>query len=480
MQHIDTAQSGHINTTPEELQKCFALQQSAFRQHPMPTLAERRQQLLKLKNILLENQLEIAQAIDTDFNGRSMDETLQAEIFPCLQSIQYTVDKLRKWMKPEKRKTGIYFWPASSRVIYQPLGVVGIISPFNYPLILSIAPMIAAMAAGNRVMLKPSELTPVFSSLLKKLLLAEFNENELAVIIGNADTASAFTRLPFDHLLFTGSTHIGRKVMQAAAENLTPLTLELGGKSPAIIAEDMRIADIIERICFAKSLNASQTCVAPDYILLPRSKQDEFITLYLETFRKMYPSIQGNPDYTSLASKHMHLRMHGLLKDAEEQGATIWKAHAETLPAEQCKTTIHLLTNVRDEMKVMQEELFVPILPVLPYDDISEALSYIGNHPRPLALYLFSNNRKLQEHVSYHTHAGTMCINEALIHLGVDDLPFGGIGQSGMGQYHGPEGFKTFSKAKSIFSKGRINLTRLFYPPYGGKLQKLLQRIVLR
>lgn len=465
---------------PERMNAILALQRQACANAPMPSLQQRRAQLTLLKTLLIEHKDAIAAAINADFTARSADETLLAEIMPCVQSIEHTLKHLRGWMKPDRRSVGLHFQPASARVVYQPVGVVGIIVPFNYPLNLAIVPLVTALAAGNRAMLKMSEFTPKTADLLRDILHKGFAEDHIAIITGEVDIAAAFSRLPFDHLLFTGSTAIGKHVMRAAAENLTPVTLELGGKSPAIIADDIPLTDIIDRLCFAKSLNAGQTCVAPDYVLLPRGKLESFMQLYKAAFSKMYPSLNNNPHYTSVINARTLQRLQEWLTDAAKKGARIESVSDEIISDGTCRMALQLVTNVSDEMKIMQHELFGPILPLIPYDHIDAALAYINRRPRPLSLYLFSYDRALQEQVTTRTHAGAMCINDALIQVGVDDLPFGGIGQSGMGQYHGHEGFLAMSKAKAMMTKGRLNSMKLIYPPYGGLLQKWLMKWLTR
>jgi coniferyl-aldehyde dehydrogenase len=462
------------------MQAIIKQQQEAYAQAPMPSLQQRKQHLDTLRALLIEHSGQFAAAINADFTARSFDETRFAEILPCIQNIDYTLKRLRCWIRPEKRSIGLHFLPASARVVYQPLGVIGIIVPFNYPVNLAIVPLVAALAAGNRAMIKMSEFTPGTAALMAEMLRKGFDESQVAVITGGAVIAAAFSRLPFDHLLFTGSTAIGRLVMREAAENLTPVTLELGGKSPAIIGDDIPLEDIIDRLCFSKSLNAGQTCVAPDYVLIPRDKLASFIRLYKAEFSKMFPTLNGNPDYTSVINAHTHQRLQDWLKDAAEKGARIEKASEESIVDGTFRMTLHLVTDVTDEMKIMQHELFGPILPLIPYDNIEAALAYVQQRPRPLALYLFTYDRALQEHVTASTHAGSMCINEALLQVAVDDLPFGGIGQSGMGYYHGHEGFLTMSKAKSIMRKGRLNSMKPVYPPYGGIIQKWLFKWLTR
>lgn len=462
------------------MKSIFARQRETYEHSPLPSLEQRKQHLATLKSLLLEHADAIAAAISADFTARSASETMLAEIMPVVQNIKYTLRHLRRWMRPGRRRVGLRFMPARARMVYQPLGVVGIIAPFNYPVNLSLIPLVAALAAGNRAMLKMSEFAPRTAALMREMLRKGFEEDHIAMVTGEADIAAAFSRLPFDHLLFTGSTAVGKLVMHAAADNLTPVTLELGGKSPAIIADDFPLEDIMDRLCFAKSLNAGQTCVAPDYVFVPCGKLESFLQLYKAAFRKMYPTINGNPDYTSVANARMHQCLQNWLNDAAGRGARIEKVSDETINDGSLRMPLHLVTGVTDEMKIMQEELFGPILPIMPYDNIEEALAYVRRRPRPLALYLFTYDSALQERVTHHTHAGAMCINDALIQIGVDDLPLGGVGPSGMGQYRGREGFLTFSKAKPVMRKGRLNSMKLSYPPYGGAIQKFLLKWLMR
>jgi coniferyl-aldehyde dehydrogenase len=345
---------------------------------------------------------------------------------------------------------------------------------------LSIEPLIAALAAGNRAMIKMSEFTPTIATLLGDILREGFDEDRVSVITGEAALASAFSRLPFDHLLFTGSIPIGKRVMCAASDNLTPVTLELGGKSPAIVADDMPLDDIIDRLVFAKSLNAGQTCVAPDYVLVPTAKLRLFVDAFKASFLRMYPTLSGNPDYTSVVNERNLRRLHDWLDDAAHKGAQIETAGDDPVGDGSFRMAPRLVTNVTDDMKLMQEELFGPILPVIPYGTTDEALAFVSARPRPLALYLFTYDKALQERVMTRTHAGSMAINEALLQAAIDDMPFGGIGPSGMGQYHGREGFLTMSKAKSVLIKSRMNSMKAMYPPYGTPIQKWLFKWLIR
>ncbi len=430
-----------------------------------------------MHDLLARNQQPLIDAISADFGNRSADETRLAEIMPSLHGIRYAKRHLDRWMKPSRRSVGMAFQPASAQVVYQPLGVVGIIVPWNYPLFLAIGPLIGALAAGNRVMLKMSEATPATGQLLKELLAQIFPDEQVAVILGEADTGIAFSQQPFDHLLFTGSTSVGRHVMRAAAENLTPVTLELGGKSPAIVSADVPLAHAAERIAFGKTLNAGQTCVAPDYVLVPKNRVEGFVEAYRDVVRRFFPQLADNPDYTSIINPRQHARLQGYLDDAQAKGARLLPLFEQ---GQQRRMSHCLLLDVNNEMQVMQDEIFGPLLPIVPYDDLDQALAYVNARPRPLALYYFGYNRAEQRHVLRHTHSGGVCLNDTLLHVAQDDLPFGGVGPSGMGHYHGHEGFLTFSKAKGVFIKQRFNAARLIYPPYGKALQKLIYKLFVR
>lgn len=470
--HLD-----QTNSEFERLQSLLEQQRRAFQADPYPSAADRVQWLDALHRLLASNQQAIIEAISADFGNRSADETRLAEIMPSLHGIDFARRRLRRWMKPSRRSVGLAFQPASTKVVYQPLGVIGIIVPWNYPLYLAIGPLIGALAAGNRVMLKMSESTSATGLLLKDLLAQVFPEDQVAVVLGEADVGIAFSRLPFDHLLFTGSTSIGRQVMRAAAENLTPVTLELGGKSPAIVSANVPLADAAERIAFGKTLNAGQTCVAPDYVLVPRARIEGFIEAYRQVIRRFYPQLSDNPDYTSIINPRQQARLQDYLDDAQARGARLLPLFEQS---QDRRMPHHLLLDVTDEMRVMQDEIFGPLLPIVPYDDLEQALAYVNARPRPLALYYFGYDKAEQQTVLERTHSGGVCLNDTLLHVAQDDLPFGGVGPSGMGHYHGHEGFLTFSKAKGVFIKQRFNASRLIYPPYGKALQKLVYRLFMR
>ena len=465
------------NTPLAALNDLFSVQQQAFQAQPMPSASQRIEWLQALRVILASEQQLIAETISADFSHRSHDETLLAELMPSLEGIDYACQRIKRWMKPSKRKVGLAFQPASAQVVYQPLGVVGVIVPWNYPLFLSIGPLTGALAAGNRVMIKMSENTPRTAQLLKELLARVFAEDLVCVVQGETDVAAAFSELPFDHLLFTGSTSVGKQVMRAAAKNLTPVTLELGGKSPAIISADVPLAEAAQRIAFGKTVNAGQTCVAPDYILVPHARVNEFVEAMRKAVLKFYPTLTDNPDYTAIINPQHLQRLQDSIEDATRQGATAIAIHPE---GQGQRLPLTLLLNVTDHMRVMQDEIFGPILPIVGYTSLDDALAYIRQRPRPLALYYFGYQRDEQQYVLNNSHAGGVCINDTLLHVAQHDLPFGGIGPSGMGQYHAHEGFLTFSHSKAVFSKQRFNAAKLIYPPYGGGLQKLILKFFLR
>ncbi|WP_287031156.1 coniferyl aldehyde dehydrogenase [Pseudomonas sp. UBA6310] len=459
------------------LEALLSRQRAAFRADPMPSAEARIRRLGALHRLLLDEQRAIVAAINADFGNRSADETLFAEIMPCLHGIAYARKRLRKWMKPSRRAVGLQFQPASAQVVYQPLGVIGVMVPWNYPLFLALGPAIGALSAGNRVMIKMSESTPATSRLLKTLLAKIYPEDLVAVVEGDVEVGIAFSRLAFDHLLFTGATGIGRQVMRAAAENLVPVTLELGGKSPVIISDKAPMAQAAERIAWGKTLNAGQTCIAPDYVLVPRARLQEFVAAYREAVQRFFPTLENNPDYTTIINPRQLARLNDYLSDAQAHGATLLPLFPQSQGARLAHT---LLLDVNDEMRVMQDEIFGPLLPVIPYGTLDEALDYVNARPRPLALYFFGYDKAEQRRVLAQTHSGGVCLNDTLLHVAQDDVPFGGVGPSGMGHYHGHEGFLTFSKAKAVFSKPRFNAARMIYPPYGKAIQKLVYRLFIR
>ena len=466
----------------KKMKNIFQEQTQAFRRNPMPSYQERVANLKKLRQAILDHEEMFIEKISADFSGRSADETRLAEIMPVLHTIDYTLKNLIGCMQTEKKKVSALFMPASTRVQYQPMGVIGIISPWNYTLSLSLGPLVSALAAGNRTMIKMSEFTPVTSAYVEELLAKIFPQNLVAVINGDADVAVAFSDIPWNHLLFTGSTSVGRHVMRAASANLTPVTLELGGKSPTIISETVDLDEAVKPIVFGKAFNAGQTCIAPDYILCPEHRIDALVDRFQSSFAEMYPTLKHNDDFTSVINDRQYQRLQSYIKDAEKKGATVIECnHAgEDMAKGTRKMPIHLVLNPTEDMLCMQDEIFGPILPIIGIKSLEDAVDFINDRPSPLALYYFGHDKDEQGFVLDHVRSGGVCLNDTLSHFAQEDLHFGGVGESGMGAYHGEEGFLTFSHKKPIFAKGKINSTKFAYPPYGTAIHKLIFSIFMR
>ena len=467
----------------EQLDRIFELQKSSFAKSPFPDAKERVSNLNLLKTLMLDNKERIADAIYADFGCRSRTETMMVEMLVAVEGIKYVTGRLRRWMRPSRRHVGLLFKTTSAKVVYQPKGVVGILVPWNYPLFLAMGPAIYALAAGNRVMIKMSEATPQTGALLEELISSVFPEQVMAVVNGGADVAAAFSAKPFDHILFTGSTNVGRLLIQAPGKNLTPVTLELGGKSPTIIGPECDLEMAAERLAFTKALNAGQTCVAPDYVMVQEGRQQEFVAALTKVFSGLYRTLAENDDYTSIINERQYQRLSGLLDDAREQGAQLIEVNpgGEKLDPAKRKLPLVLVLGAKDSMRLMQEEIFGPILPVIGYPDLESAIQFVNQRPRPLALYYFGNDENARKQVLERTHSGGVCFNDAVFHVAVDDMPFGGIGPSGMGAYHGQEGFLTFSHSKGVLSRPSwLNTAKLLHPPYGGRLHALVERLFLR
>ena len=461
---------------PASLERLLLIQRSAFEAERYPSVATRRDRLERLRRIVTQHESRFVAAIERDFGHRSAHETRLAELYIVGAEARHAIRRLSRWMKPRRVATPWHLLPASARIMHQPVGVVGIISPWNYPVQLALAPAVAAIAAGNRVMLKPSELTPATSSLLAELVSASFREDEFSVVEGDADIGQAFSALAFDHLFFTGSTAVGRKVAQAAAANLTPVTLELGGKSPAVFDATADFASSVPRLMVGKLLNAGQTCIAPDYALVPAARLDEFIAAATATVQDLYPQVSTNPDYTSIVNARHFARLTGLLDDARSKGARIMPlgeagARTDATPRRLVPT---LVAGVTDDMAIMREEIFGPLLPIETYSTPDDAIARINARPHPLALYWFGADRRNRERMLRQTLAGGVTVNDTLWHFAHEGLPFGGVGASGSGQYHGEHGFVTFSKAKPVYAQSRFAPTRLLYPPYGRVFERVL------
>lgn len=471
--------------TPAEIHTHFHLQHQASRAHTDVPLLVRRERLLRMQKMLNEHAPVLAAAVQADFGMRSPRLTEVADFFVLRSLLSHTLRHLGRWMKPRKVWTPLFLQPASAWIERQPVGVVGVISPWNYPVQLALAPAITALAAGNRVMLKPSELTPHTSAQLAALVAQFFAPDEFCVVQGDANLSALFASLPFDHLVFTGSTAVGRKVAQAAAQNLTPTTLELGGKSPCIIDGHCDLRDAALKIAHGKLLNAGQTCVAPDYVLLPRGREAEFAQAYSAAVLRMFPAIEGNPDYASIITSRHLARLRTMLQQAQTLGAEV-----QTIDPSAGKPPVHttgtlgdgasrqmlptLVFGVTSAMQLMQEEIFGPILPVVPYERLDDAIAHINAGPRPLALYWFGQSEAVRDDVLRRTVSGGVTVNDTLMHVTHDNLPFGGVGDSGWGAYHGEQGFLRFCHQKSVLVQSPWSLGKLLYPPYGARFDRIL------
>ncbi len=441
---------------------------------PMPNWDTRATRLRSLQKMLTEQREAFAQAISADFGHRPAEETELLELYPSLSNLRYSLSRGRRWMRARRGLANLVFLPARTTLMPQPRGVVGIIVPWNYPLYLAVGPLIDALTAGNRAMLKMSEYTPRFSALFAEQVARYFKPDEVVVVTGDAEVAQAFSALPFDHLLFTGSTAVGHHVMRAAASNLTPVTLELGGKSPAIIGPGARLENAAERIVFGKLINAGQTCIAPDYVLVPRAQMNEFVDAARAIAARLYPDLGTQGQYASIVSDRQYQRLAKLRDDAVAAGARLEPlSNAQDAPAQRLLPPA-LLTGVNDDMQVMQDEIFGPLLPVLPYDTLDEAIAYVASHPQPLALYLFEQSSANIDKVLSRTHAGGVTINDTIYHIAQHGLPFGGVGPSGIGGYHGEAGFRTFSHLKPVFHQSRLSGAGMLNPPYGSRFRRML------
>ena len=449
----------------------FQRQRAAWLAKPYLSCEERRAALFAIEKLLIDHQHEIAAAVSADFGQRSTQETRLLDIFPTVSGLAHARRHLKRWMRPRRRHTSLLFFGARNRVIPQPKGVVGIISPWNYPLQLALGPLTGALAAGNRCMIKMAANAQRLCRLLQRRLGEVLPEDLVAVVPGVPP--AEFTALPFDHLIFTGSPPTGRAVMRAAADHLTPVTLELGGKSPTIVAEDFDIARAADRILYAKYMNAGQTCIAPDYLFVPEGGAATFISHARRIMPHRYPDIQSG-DYTAIISERAYRRLTAALADAEAKGARVVNLVPGSVPDPvRRKIPPTLVLDVNDDMQLLQEEIFGPILPVMTYRSVDAVLDYINARQHPLALYLFTRDRALQERVLYNTLSGGVVINDCVVHAAQHDLPFGGVGNSGMGQYHAREGFLEFSKLRPIFTQAPVTMVAQMYPPYGRAFERV-------
>jgi len=432
--------------------------------------------------LLIKYQNEIAEAISEDFGHRSTESSLLADVAGSIGSLKSAKENIKKWVKPEKRKVTpsiLGLLGAKLRLEYQPLGTVGVISPWNFPVTLTFGPLGSIFAAGNRAMIKPSEFTPKTSELMKKMFEEAFSEEEVAVFTGGPDLGEAFSSLPFDHLLFTGATSIAKHVMRAASENLVPVTLELGGKSPVIISKKSNFEVSVNRVMAGKTMNAGQICLAPDYVFIPKDKKEEFISQSKKVVTDMYPSLKDNPDYTSVINQRHYDRLQGYVEEAKEKGFEVIEINPSNEDFSQQayhKIPPTLIVDPDDSLSVMKEEIFGPILSVKTYESIEDTVDYINSKDRPLGLYYFGDDKEEMQSVLENTTSGGVTINDVVFHVGQDNAPFGGVGPSGTGSYHGVEGFKNFSHTKTIYTQSKFDgLFGLFRPPFGSKAKSAIK-----
>jgi coniferyl-aldehyde dehydrogenase len=462
-------------TLRQELNSCLDLQRQAYLANPIVSYQQRKADLLSLKKMLVENQDDIIAAISKDYGNRSKHETIFAEVVTVLQTVNDALKHLKSWMKPQRRKIDLTLYPgAKNRVYPQPLGVVGMIIPWNFPINLSMTGLVSVFSAGNRAMVKMSENSRHLTRLLMEISGKYFNRDKLAFFEETGGVGIEFSQLPFDHLIFTGSGQTGRKVMAAAAKNLVPVTLELGGKCPAIIAPDYDLKKAVERILFVKLFNAGQICTNVDYVFIPSDKRQQFIDLCSDYIAEHCPDINSN-DYTSIIDDIAYRRVLDTITDAKDKGATVINLQPNQESAEGMrKVPPHLILDTTEEMTIRNRETFGPLLMVHTYDNAQDVIDYINMRDRPLAIYPFSNNKALVQRYIDSTMSGGVSVNDALFHVAQHDLPFGGVGASGMGHYHGFDGFLTFSKLRPVFYQANFTAMKFLAPPYGNFATKVL------
>jgi coniferyl-aldehyde dehydrogenase len=474
-----TRQAQQALEAVERVQRLYAAQRAACLAQPYPSADERLERLRALKRQTQRYQDLLAEAMSADFGFRPSAESKMLDLLGSVLEANHAVLHLKRWMKPSKRSTELLFLGNSVKVLYQPKGVVGVIVPWNFPIYLAMGPLVTALAAGNRVMIKMSEVTPATNAVFKTLLGEVFGEDLVAVVGEELVDPNVFTSLPFDHIVFTGSPAVGRIVMRTAAQNLTPVTLELGGKSPAVVTRHYPVADAALRITHGKSVNCGQICIAPDYALVPRESVDAFVASVKSSFEQFYGGhTEGNPNFTSVVSDRQLQRIEAVLADARAKGATV-TACAPQPSAGNRQLPLHIVTGATPDMEVLKEELFGPVLPVVPYDSTDDAIAFINERPRPLALYCFSHDDAERDELLRRTHSGGVSVNDWGWHAINHDAPFGGIGNSGIGNYHGEEGFRELSHARTVFQRRRWFPTQLFHPPYGSFVQRLSMKFFL-
>ena len=464
-----------LGDSEQKMNSTLQMQRDAYLKEGIVSAETRIDRLQRGVDVLIKYNEKITDALNTDFTCRPREVTLLTDVGAGIAPMKHAIKHLRSWMKPEKRPTMFPFnlVGGRSRIEYQPLGVVGIIAPWNFPVNMVFAPLAGVLAAGNRAMIKPSEFTPATSALMAEMIAEAYDPAEIAIFDGGPEVGQAFSNLPFDHMIFTGATSIARHILTAAARNLVPVTLELGGKSPVVISRSADIEKSLGRIMTGKTLNAGQICLAPDYLLVPEEKLHEVIAAAQKAVAQMYPRILDNPQYTSVINERHFQRLNGYLAEASERGQKIIPINPtkEDFSTQQgtLKIPPTLIPEPADDLKMMEEELFGPLLPIRTYNNFEETISYINSKPRPLAAYYFGDDKQEETALISRTTSGGVCINDVVMQVAQEDLPFGGVGPSGMGAYHGLKGFQTFSHAKSIYRQASINIAKLggMLPPYG-------------
>jgi len=469
--------------TKDQMLATLNAQRTAFTAELPVSAAARKDRLRRGIAMMVEHGEAFCKALSEDFGHRSIEQSMMTDIVPSIRSFKYNIKQLDRWMKPERRKVEfpLGLFGAKAAVEYQPMGVVGVIAPWNFPVQLTTGPMAGAFAAGNRVMIKSSEYTPTVAALFEEIGPKYFSEEEAAFFSGGPDVGQAFAGLPFDHLIFTGATGVGKHILHAAADNLTPVTLELGGKSPTIIGRSANIETATQRIALGKMLNAGQICLAPDYLMVPREKEAEIVAGMTKAVSVMYPTLLENPDYTSVVNARHRDRLTSYLDDAKAKGGEVIEinpANEDFGASNRHKMPLYLVRNPTEDMKVMQEEIFGPVLPIKTYERIEETIDYVNGHDRPLGLYYFGEEEAEKRQVLDRTISGGATVNDVIFHISMEDLPFGGVGPSGMGSYHGFDGFKTFSHAKAVYHQPKINVSKLagLMPPYGKTTKAAIAR----
>ena len=476
-----------MNSTFENMNDVLNLQKKKFIKDGPPSIELRVDRLNRLKAMLVENRYGLTEALSSDFGSRSKNASLLSDVYTVLPEITNAITNIKKWTKDEKRSSNKPFslFGAKSYIRYEPLGTIGMISPWNFPVNLAFGPLASIFAAGNQVMHKPSELTPATAALMKELCDKAYDQDEFATFLGGPETGEAFSKLNFDHLLYTGSGNVGKHVMNAAAQNLVPVTLELGGKSPVVVGNSADIKASAKRVMFGKTMNAGQICLAPDYVMVHKDKKDEFISEAEKAVADYYPDIKNNDDYTSIINERHFNRLNGLIDDAREKGATINQinpANEDFNQQEFYKIPPTIITNTTEDMRVMNEEIFGPVLPVVEYTEVKEALDTINSKDRPLGLYYFGNDKNEQSNVLNNTSSGGVTINNVVGHIQQQDLPFGGVGPSGMGRYHSQDGFKNFSNPRAVFKDVPFFMDNMAFgmirPPYKEGFETFIKKIL--